>query len=142
MSTTVSFAELLHAFDWVSAVGPFENQAYVSRTTGKIYWASDADELGEELPEDIDDGGLYIAVPHKSDLELGRTLALRYVEEHMPDSYDMVRGFFGRSGAYSRFKRVLEGVGQLDAWHEYEVKAVEEALRGWSEENGFSLVHS
>ncbi|HEY1394320.1 MAG TPA: hypothetical protein VFV25_13185 [Methylibium sp.] len=115
MKATVSLAELMHAFDWVSAAGPFENEAYVSRDTGKIHWASDARELDEELPEDIEDGSLYVAVPHKSDLDLGRSLALRFVEEHMPESHGVVRGYFGRAGAYSRFKDLLERADRLEA---------------------------
>jgi hypothetical protein len=64
-------------------------------------------------------------------------VALRYVEEHLPGSYDIVRGFFGRSGACSRLKRLLERCGKLDAWHEYEARAVEHAQRAWVDKNVF-----
>ena len=68
-SPLVSYAELLDAFDWVSAGGPMENSAFVSRKTGATHWASESAELEVELPEDIEDGSVYVAVPHKTDLD-------------------------------------------------------------------------
>lgn len=59
----VAFADLLDAFEWVSAMAPMENSAYVSRATAKTYLASRVMALDDELPEDIDDGSLYVAVP-------------------------------------------------------------------------------
>ena len=137
MGTLVKLAELTDAFDWVSASGPFENEAYVTRASGKIYWSSRTNELDEELPEDIEDGTLYIAVPHKNDLALGRNLALRFVDENLPASYERACGYFHKKGAYARFKDLLERAGHLEAWYRYEADAVEKALREWGEENGF-----
>lgn len=139
MSTPVKLSELLDAFDWVSASGIFENQAYVNRESGKVYWSSSTSELEEELPEDIEDGTLYVTVPHKNEFDLGRSLALRFVEEQLPDSYELVHGYFRKQGAYSRFKNLLERQGRLEAWHQYEAGAVEQALREWSEENGLQV---
>lgn len=45
------------------------------RASGKIYWSSESEALDEELPEDIEDGTCYVAVPDKRDLDLGRELA-------------------------------------------------------------------
>jgi len=135
----VKLSELLDAFDWVSASGMFENQAYVNRESGKVYWSSSTDELGEELPEDIEDGTLYIAVPHKNEFDLGRSLVLRFVEEQLPDSYERVNGYFHKRGAYARFKDLLERHGRLEAWYQYEARAVEQALREWCEENGLQI---
>ena len=137
MSTPLKLAELMDAFDWVSATGPYGNEAYVNRGSGKIYWSSSTNELDEELPEDIEDGTLYIAVPHKNDLDLGRNLALRFVEEQLPASYEVANGYFHKKGAYGRFKDLLERVGRLEAWYQYEANAIEQALREWGEENGF-----
>lgn len=90
MNTVIKMSELQDAFDWVSFV-PFENRAVVSRETGKIYCLSDmVDMEEEELPDDLDDGSLYVDLPQKSELELGRSLALRFVEENLPESYDLV----------------------------------------------------
>jgi hypothetical protein len=139
MSTSVNLQDLLAAFEWIGAgeAAGVDCEAYVSRATGAIHWSGEGAD--EELPEDIEDETKYVAVPGKSDLELGRSLALRFVEERLPDSYELVHQYFRKKGAYSRFKAELERAGQLEAWYEYEQRAIEESLREWGEENGFVL---
>jgi hypothetical protein len=44
-------------------------------------------ELNEELPEDIEDGSIYVVVPNKHDLNLGKDLTLASAEEQLTDSY-------------------------------------------------------
>ena len=139
MDARVSYADLLAAFEWVSSSAQMENSAFVSRKTGTTHWASDLIELEGELPEDIEDGTIYVAVPHKTDLDLGKNLALSFTGERLPDSYAAVAGFFRQRGAYARFKDLLERKGILDTWYEYEAQAVEQALRTWSEENAIQL---
>src|SRR5882672_6628473 len=112
-------------------------EAYVSRVTGTVHWSGEG--VDGELPEDIEDESLYIAVPHKSEFGLGRSLALRFAEEHLSASYDVVCEYFRKRGAYGRFKSLLENAGQLEAWHQYEQAATEQALREWCEENGLDL---
>ena len=140
MSVTVSFDELFDACEWVASgeAAAMDCEAYINRETGQIHWCGEG--IDEEPPEDIEDGTLYIAVPRKQELHLGRSLALRFVEEHLPRSIETVHGFFRRPGAFSRFKALLAGAGQLDAWHAYEEAATENALREWCEENGFVLL--
>ena len=58
MRAHVYLSELLDAFEWVSAAGRFENAAYVHRQTGRIYWQSEAGDLEEEPPDDVDDATL------------------------------------------------------------------------------------
>jgi len=137
--TLVSYADLLTAFEWVSSGAPMENSAFVSRKTGALHWASVLMELDDELPEDIEDGSLYVAVPHKRDLDLGKNLVLNFTDERLPESSATVASFFRHRGAYGRFKDLLERKGMLEAWYEYEAQAVEQALRTWSEENGLQL---
>jgi hypothetical protein len=141
MGAAVSLSELIEALDWVSAAGPFENAAYVSRETGRIYLDTDTDaeELEEELPEDVGDDTLYVAVPHKNDLDLGKSLAIGFTEELLPECVERVRDYFSRSGAYGRFKAMLEGTGFLDKWYEYEAQATGDALRKWAELEGFQI---
>ncbi len=117
----------------------YENSAYVSRATGKVYWVSNEFEDDETLPGDIDDGTLYIAVPHKSDLQLGRNLVFEFVEAHFPDEINRVHSFFSRRGAYSRFKDFLEYKNRLKQWYEFENNAIERALHQWANDNGFEL---
>ena len=140
MSVPVNLEELLAAYEWVTAgeIAAIDCEAYVSRATGAVHWCGEG--IDEDPPEDIEDGTLYVAVPHKSEFDLGRSLALRFVEQHLLGSREAVYGFFRKRGAYSQFKSLLASAGQLDAWHEYEQAATESVLREWCEENGFELV--
>ena len=131
MPTSVLFADLISAYEWVSAGGLSENSAYMSRATGQIHWSSDYNDIEEELPEDIDEPGRYVSVTHKPDLDLGNRLVFHFVEDHLPDLYQEVRDMFRQKGAYSRFKDLLDRQGQLEAWHRYEEQATEAALREW-----------
>jgi hypothetical protein len=137
---TVNFRDLLDAFMWVSGDAAFSPEAYISRESGKIYWKGfDDSSLEEELPDDIDDPDLYVPVPSKNDLDLGRRLVFRFAEEHLGDACELVYGFFRSRGAYARFKDLLDRKGQLDHWHDYETKAVEAALREWCEDNDLRI---
>jgi hypothetical protein len=140
MRAHVYLSELLDAFEWVGGSGPFENTAYVSRESGRIFWATDTGDLVEELPEDVEDGTLYARVPHKHDLDLGKGLVFRFVEAHAADAYDQVRAYFAKRGAYARWKDLLEHRGQLEAWYSFEQEACEAALREWAESEDLDLV--
>lgn len=142
MSTPVSLDDLLSAFEWVSAgeSAAIDCTAYVSKATGKVHCSGEG--VDEELPEDIEDGAVYVAVPDKSELALGRSLALRFVEDHFPHEYDTLYQFFRKRGAYANFKSLLVRAGQLQAWHSYERTAVEEALLNWGEQHGFTCTRT
>lgn len=137
MSTSISLDALASACDWVSGgeAGGLDCEAYVSRATGAVHWSGEG--IDEELPEGIDDGSLFVCVPRKSEFDLGRSLALRFSEEHVPDELETVYEYFRSRGAYARFKSLLERVGQLDAWYTYEQTANDAALREWCSDNGF-----
>lgn len=140
MSVPVSFDELLAAYEWVSGgeTIAMDCEAYISRTAGTVHCCGEGIE--DEPPQDIEDATRYISVPHKQEFDLGRALAVRFVDEHLPHSREAVNGFFRKRGAYAKFKALLASAGQLDAWHDYEKAATEDALREWCEENGFLLV--
>lgn len=135
--TQLDFDELESAYYWVSGGIPFENFAFVSRATGKVYWKSE--ESMEDLPDDYEDISLYAGVPNKNDLDLGNVLVSRFVDEHFPQGIQMVREIFSRRGAYSRFKDLLDDEGLLDRWFEFEREATGKALREWATENGFEI---
>ncbi|MBI5889721.1 MAG: hypothetical protein HZB47_03460 [Nitrosomonadales bacterium] len=137
-SAPVKYDDLLAAYEWVSS-SPEDSDAFVSRVTGSVHWSSSTMELDEELPEDIEDGSIYVAVPNKHDLNLGKNLALTFAEEHLPDSYQTVANLFRQRGAYGRFKDFLERMGFLKAWYAYEAKATELALREWAAGEGLSI---
>jgi hypothetical protein len=134
----VSFSDLQLAFEFVSSGGMGENEAYLDRQSGKIYWHSEFGDNDEELPNDIDDEK-YISIPDKRELDLGKPLVLDFVREFLSDDYDEVRHIFSRSGAYRRYKDLLVRRGALERWYDFSNKAEEAALREWCAENGIDL---
>ena len=135
----LSFEDLLDAYEWVSADPSYENTAYVNRSTGAVYWDTDAADTSEELPDDIEDGTKYIAVPHKHDLDLGKSLVFEFADEHIQDDVGKVSGFFRRPGAYGKFKDLLERRNLLETWYEFERKRTEIAFHHWAAENSIPL---
>ena len=97
----VSFSDLQLAFEFVSSGCMGENEAYLDRRSGKIYWHSQFGENDEELPDDID-GEKYISIPDKRELDLGKPLVLDFARDFLSDDYDEVRQIFSRRGAYRR----------------------------------------
>jgi hypothetical protein len=134
----VSFLDLQLAFEFVSSGGTGENQAYLDRQSGKIYWHSEFGDNDEELPDDIDDEK-YILIPDKRELDLGKALVLDFAREFLPDDYDEVRHIFSRRGAYHRYKNLLVRRGALERWYDFLNKSEETALREWCAENGIEL---
>jgi hypothetical protein len=136
----ISFTDLELAFEFVSSGGLGENQAFLDKQSGKIYWHSEAlgNDALEELPEDIDDEK-YIEIPHKNELDLGKPLVMDFVSEFLPDDYDKVRRIFSKRGAYGRFKDLLVYKGLLDSWHDFSNRAEAAALRAWCEENAIAI---
>ena len=139
---TVKFSELLDAFDFASFGGPYESRAFVNLDTGALHCISDGVEFDEEVPEDLEASDRYLPIPHKNDLDLGRELAISFVEQHLPIEYDRVVGYFHKRGAYSRFKDLLEHRGVLEAWYGFEKEATERALKQWCEEHEIQLSFS
>ncbi|MGQ0799076.1 MAG: UPF0158 family protein [Pseudomarimonas sp.] len=136
---TVDLDDLEQALEWVSGAMAFGNAAYVSRESGKIFWTGDAVDDLEELPEDWEDGTIYVAVPDKRDLDLGRELALEFIDQKLPSAFSEVADIFQRRGAYRRFKDVLERTDLLTAWYYFERAATMQALREWVESLGLEV---
>ena len=136
---SVAYDDLESALSWVSSAEPFENNAFISRATGEVFYASSTYEAEDELPEDIDDAALYWSVPHKNDLDLGRNLALQFAAEFLPDHERQVQDYFRRRGAYSRFKDLLERTRRLEQWYQYEREATKVALLAWAAEEGLQV---
>jgi hypothetical protein len=136
----ITIETLESALEWSSSSAPFENQAFLSRATGEIFLQSLHGEFGDDLPDDIEDGTIYVAVPHRNDLDLGRNLALDFAEEHAPTHREAIESYFRRSGAYAKFKALLERANMLERWYEYEATAIRRALKVWAGENGFVVV--
>ncbi|MGY0571551.1 hypothetical protein ACTGJ9_011225 [Bradyrhizobium sp. RDM12] len=131
----VKFDEIAEAFEFANTGGDMgEFRAFVCKRTGTIHYQTDfpdTAELLDELPEDIEDGRKYVALPDKRDLDLGEPLVLEFAREFLPDDFDEARYFFNKRGAYHKFKALLARRGALDRWHSFEAKATERALREW-----------
>src|SRR5678815_1699781 len=137
---TIDYDDLEMAYEFVSSTGFIENAAYVSLDTGEIYYVSEDDmDEEEDRPEDLETSDRYIAVPSKHDLDLGNQLVFRFVKECLPDEYDTVRQVFRGRGAYARFKNMLDSIGKLDQWYEYEADATKQALTEWCDDCGIQL---
>jgi len=135
----VSWNELVLAFEFVGTGSTHENQVFLCKQTGELYWRSDWSDDLDQLPDDIDDAEKYIQIPHKRELDLGKPLVFGFVGQFLPDDYDEVQRIFRRKGAYPRFKELLARRGALDQWYAFESKAEEEALRGWCELNSIEV---
>lgn len=139
----IDYEDLEVALDWSSSGGPYEYTALICRTTGRVYLKSmDGGFVDEEVPEDIEDGALYIAAPHKSDLDLGQDLVFQFVETEAPELQAQVHAIFRRRGAYSRFKSLLDRYGLLQKWYEYEKTETRSALIRWAQENGLVVIET
>ncbi len=134
---TIDYNELELAFDFVSSGSLFDATAYISRESGEILWQSF--ELENRLPKNLDDSALYAEIPSKSELKLGKALALHFASEHLNESFSIVEDMFNKRGAYSRFKVFLESKEILDRWYEYEQVSIKAALCGWAESEGFTV---
>ena len=136
---TVRWSDLEDSFHYASAEGIGMNRAWLSLDTGKFHWYSELGDNFEELPDDIGDESRYAQVPHKNELDLGRRLVFRFVQEQAPELMDDVEDIFRRRGAYGRFKDLLDDRNLLQQWYAYEEKATRAALRAWCDENAVGL---
>jgi hypothetical protein len=133
----ITFSEIQDAFLFVSSAQYGMHSAILCKDSGRIYYRSEAvdfDEIEEELDCDT-----FIEIPHKNDLDLGRNLVFEFVELHLADEMIYVQRIFHGSGAYGRFKDLLEQKGMLQRWYDFENLREEEALRQWCTENEISV---
>jgi hypothetical protein len=131
--------EILEAFDFVSAGPPMENEAYLSKETGAVLWHSALGDNLEELPSDVGDSSKYVPIPHKSDLDLGRALAMTFAEDFLANDIGSVREIFSHRGAFARFKGLLERRGMLKRWYEFEASSQRAAVLNWCAANGIEI---
>jgi len=140
----VSIGDITEAFEFADTGGSMgEFVAFVCKRTGKIYYQtdfSDAAEMNDELPDDVNDEEKYVALPDKRELGLGKPLVLDFARQFLPDDFDYVRYFFSRRGAYPKFKALLARRGAIDHWHAFETKATEQALRDWCALHSIEIV--
>lgn len=128
------------AYEFVSMGEMFSSSAYVSKTTGKIFYLSDdIDDSEEGIPEDIFEDEDYLCIPDKYYLDLGKELVWGFVNQEIPALQNKVRGFFNRPGGYSRYKAFLEELGIVQKWYDFEESRTKEALLAWCQENELNI---
>ncbi len=135
----VDLSELQGAVEWVSG-SIVDNEAYVCRQTGKIYWISgDGEQETEERPEHVDDPDKYAPVPNKYELDIGVRLVFDFTKAHLIDHYHEVRSIFRRRGAYGRFKALLAKHNMVERWFSFSEERTLHALEEWCESKGFAV---
>jgi hypothetical protein len=134
----IKLSDLMIAFELASSGYPAA--AYLALDTGKTHLVRDWIDEEDPPPADLEESDRYLALPERSELGLGRRVALDFMEEVAPDDFALVRQFFSRRGAFARFKGYLAGRGLLDQWSEYEAAAEERALRQWCKANEVPLI--
>lgn len=139
MPPPVKLSDLMNAYLFVSANGGGEQEAFLCRESGKIYYCSNEIEKLDPLPEDLDDDQKYFQIPDTRTLDLGKPLALEFARQFMPADFDDIHDIFNRKGAFRQFKALLTRKGALDKWHEFEAEAEEQALREWCEINSIDI---
>jgi len=137
--TKFSFSEIESAFMFVNSAGYGMNSVVSCKDTGKILYRSDLAGIDEIEDEEDLNWEMWIEIPHKNDLNLGRNLVFEFVEEHLPEELGRVRLMFRRSGAYARYKALLEQRGLLKDWYNIENSREEKALRQWCADNAIEL---
>lgn len=120
--TTVRLADLVDALEFVSVSGHDENRAWICKATGRIFFVSDSLDPEEDLPEDPGAAG-YLAIPHRHYLDLGKPLAISFIDAELPEHAAQVRDLFRRRGSYGHFKQILQSVDMLAEWYDYEARA-------------------
>jgi len=130
----VSLADLDMAVDYATGVPGMDTAAYLDRESGAILYEGEG--VDEPLPEDLFENERYIEIPDNHAFDLGRDLALEFTDSYLSDDSETVYAAFRRSGAYGRFKSLLERKGMLEKWHSYEAEARVKALADWCDDNG------
>jgi len=134
----VKFSDIQDAFFFVSSESYGMHSAILDKSTGQLYYRSEMGDL-DEIGEECFDYDTCIDIPHKNDIGLGLELVFDFVEGHLPEESDRVQYFFRKRGAYGRYKGLLEEMGLLQKWFDFESQHEEEMLRQWCEENEIEI---
>src|SRR5260370_40375136 len=84
-SVAVEWNDLLQAFEFGDFGGAGGTMAYLCRKTGACYTVSDYTDIPEDTPEDRETSDQYIALPHKKQRGLRRSLGLSFGRAALPD---------------------------------------------------------
>jgi Uncharacterised protein family (UPF0158) len=135
----IELHELESAVMYVSGNGGMENDAYLNRETGEIFYDSPDAEGEEGLPDDVDDDTKYVRIPNERDLDLGIPLRLDFIRQHAPDSYEEAFHISRRPKAYGRLRDLLERTGLIETWYSFQREALYNSLKQWCADNQLEL---
>ncbi len=121
------------ALEFVSGDPCYECNAFLCKESGEILYDSDGSE--DDIPEDIYENEIYIEIPSKRDLDLGKGLVLKFVKQYLLEDIEKVYEIFRSRGAYARFKSLLFDRDALERWYKYEQEAQKTALLCWCKDN-------
>ena len=125
------------AFEFVSSGYGYDHSAWLDKESGTIYYDSDVSE--DELPDDLYENEKYLEIPDKREFDLGKPLAIKFIQYFLPDDLDQVYSIFRSKGAYSRYKNMLEKRGALEKWYEFEQESLRNCITEWCEDNGVKI---
>jgi hypothetical protein len=134
----MKLSELEFAFDFVGSAQPCEHSAFVSRSTGQTFLHSEMGEL-DGLPDDLEESEEYLEIPHYKDLSLGQGLVWEFVAAEIPDRESEIRSFFRGRGAYRLYKQLLQEIGLLERWYEFEGIRRRQAMVEWCIEHDLEV---
>jgi len=117
---SIKLDELCNTFEFVSSGPSTDYTAYICIDTCIIYCKSNVMDLEEGIPVDLKTSDLYIPVPHKNNLQLGQSLALLFIDQEIPQNYNLAASLFSKRGAYRRFKELLQLEGLFQKWFVFE----------------------
>jgi predicted enzyme related to lactoylglutathione lyase len=139
----VSLQDIYDAISFISVSNYDRGSGVLHKPSGQIFLISEmagVDELaeyeeehGELAPSDC------VHLPHKHDLDLGRSLVFEFVEAHLPNDVERVENIFRRAGAYGHYKGLLTDRGLLDSWYDFEGERELCKVRKWCEANDIAL---
>lgn len=125
--------------EFISADPSGDSQAFLSRTTGEVFYRSDYVDEKFPLPSDIDDETKYLPLPNKRTLDLGNVLVFNFVEERLPDEYSEIRAMFRKNGAYRRFSDWLDQHDLLDDWYRFRDETTKQTIIDWCKDNNVDV---
>ena len=135
----VSFKDILEAFEFVSAGGMGEHQAFLCKQSGKVYWHSEFSDELDELPDDIEDSEKYVPIPDKRELDLGKPLVLDFARQFLPTTSMKFGKYSAAKAPTPNSRDLLDRRGALDHWYDFEAKVEEKALRMWCDLNSIEV---
>ncbi len=132
----LSFEKIFDAFEESCFGERYSLSIYINRNNGEIFHVFDLDDdMNEENPEDLFENDIYFSLPDPSEFCNGRDLVFKFASAEVRDHANKIYDIFQSSGAFSRFKCLLEDIGKLEDWYTFEQNSQREDLREWCELN-------